>query len=191
MALLSVTAIVLFSFSTIVYAYFKHAFGYWKSKQIPYVEPAFPFGNAKGVGRKYHCSEFLKQIYDKHKTSGIKMIGIYLFATSVAIVLDMEMVKNIFNRDFWIFDEKMQYLDEVNEEKFQIEYFQILAHIAETLRKYPISMTTRMTKKDYVVDGTEIVIDKRTHLIILVHAFHNDPMAKRITFIRFSKSAAV
>lgn len=32
-----------------------------------------------------------------------------------------------------------------------------------------------MTKKDYAIDGTDIVIDKGTRLIIPIHAIHHDP----------------
>lgn len=115
MDFLSASVVVSLSFFTIVYAYFKYAFGYWKSKGVLYEEPSFPFGNAEGLGRKQHMTQILKHIYDKYKWSGEKIVGIYLFATPCAVVLDMELVKNILNRDFWTFDEKIEYSDEINE----------------------------------------------------------------------------
>lgn len=46
----------------------------------------------------------------------------------------------------------------------------------ETLRKWsPASNLVRLTKNDYRVPGTEIVIDKGTSVQIPVKAIHMDP----------------
>lgn len=115
MDFLSSCALIFIFFFTILYAYFQYAFGYWKSRRIPYIKPTFLFGNVSGIGRKYHISELIKKHYDVLKPSGAKVVGCFLFATPVAVVMDLELVKNIFNRDFWIFDEKIEYFDEINE----------------------------------------------------------------------------
>lgn len=112
---LSTSAIIFLSFFTIVYAYYSYAFSYWKSKRIPYVKPSFPFGNISGIGRKYHCTEPLKKHYDMLKSSGAKIVGFYLFTTPAAVVLDLELMKNILNRDFLSFDENIEYFYEINE----------------------------------------------------------------------------
>lgn len=118
MDFLSTSSVIYFSFLTItiVYVYIEYyAFGYWKSRRVTYVKPSFPFGNVGGVGHKYHCTELLKKWYDQYKPTGAKLVGVYLFATPVAIVLDLKLVKTILNRDFWSFDEKIEYFDEINE----------------------------------------------------------------------------
>ncbi|EDW00822.1 GH21098 [Drosophila grimshawi] len=48
--------------------------------------------------------------------------------------------------------------------------------LAETLRKYPIvPHLTRVANKDYKVDGTQLVIEKDTMVLIPVHSIHHDP----------------
>lgn len=115
---LSTIVVIFISLFTIIYAYFKYAFGYWKSKRIAYDEPSFPFGNIKGVGIKYHVGERIKQIYDKFKTSSsrsVKVVGTYLFATPVAMVLDLELVKSILIKDFAQFDDRDMYYNETDD----------------------------------------------------------------------------
>lgn len=115
MDFLSVGAIISLSIITIVYAYFKYAFGYWKSKGILYEEPTFPLGCLRGSGTFYHISERIKQAYDKYKPTGAKLVGGYVFATPVVMVLDVELIKNIFIKDFAQFDDRDIYHNEIDD----------------------------------------------------------------------------
>lgn len=115
MDFLSTSAIILLSIITIVYAYFKYAFGYWKSKGILYDEPSFPLGCLHGGGTTYHISKRVKQIYDKYKPSGAKLVGGYVFATPVVMVLDLELIKNIFIKDFVEFEDREIFHNEIDD----------------------------------------------------------------------------
>lgn len=99
-------AIISISIVTIFCAFFKYSFQYWKSKGVPYEEPSIPYGNIKGFGKVISPSHFVKNIYDKYKSSGAKLCGIYFFAQPVAIILDLELVKAILIKDFAYFDDR-------------------------------------------------------------------------------------
>lgn len=48
--------------------------------------------------------------------------------------------------------------------------------IIETLRKYPpASFLTRQAINDYPVPGSNVVIEKRSPVLIPIHAIHHDP----------------
>ncbi|KAF4524102.1 hypothetical protein B566_EDAN007685 [Ephemera danica] len=48
--------------------------------------------------------------------------------------------------------------------------------LQESLRKYPpLSMLPRICTKNYVIPGTDIVLEEGTHIVIPIHAIHNDP----------------
>lgn len=112
---LTTSVVIFISFFAIVYAYFKHAFGYWKSRGIPYVEPSFPLGSTNGLGVNCHCSKRIKKFYDEYKPSGAKLVGAYLLTTPCAMVLDTELIKNILIRDFAQFDDRDMYYNEVDD----------------------------------------------------------------------------
>jgi cytochrome P450 family 6 len=55
----------------------------------------------------------------------------------------------------------------------------LIAHFifSEALRKYPsISMLPRACTKNYIIPGTDILIEKDTFLMIPIHAIQNDPV---------------
>lgn len=78
------------------YAYFKYSFGYFQSRGIPCSTPSIPYGHIKGLGKKYHMSEILKKIYDEFKPTDAKVCGVYLFHRPIVMLLDLELIKNVF-----------------------------------------------------------------------------------------------
>lgn len=115
MDLFGAIAIIAISVATVFYAFFKYSFQYWKSRGIPYDEPTIPFGNISGMGKVIHPSHFVKNTYDRHKSSGAKMCGVYFFARPVAIIMDLELVKTIMVKDFAQFNERgLQFTIQLN-----------------------------------------------------------------------------
>lgn len=106
MDLLGAIIFILCSFLTISYAFFKYSYGYWKSRGIPHDEPSIPFGNVKEWGKVRHSCLYIKDIYDKYKTSGAKICGVYFLARPVAIVLDLDLVKHVLVKDFASFNDR-------------------------------------------------------------------------------------
>jgi len=74
---------------------------YSKLEELGYLheKPKFPFGNVKGIGKKYHLIQIIKQTYDKFsKQSPIH--GLYLFLNPNFIATDLDLIKDILIRDF-------------------------------------------------------------------------------------------
>lgn len=107
MELISAFAVVLISFVTILYGYFKYSFQYWKSKNVPFDEPSIPFGNLKDKRpTQIHFSEYF---YNKYKNKGCKLCGMYFFARPLAILLDLDLIKDVLIKDFAYFPERGHY----------------------------------------------------------------------------------
>lgn len=99
MDLIGYIVILIISIATLVYWYFKVSFSKWKKRNIPHVEPSFPFGNMKGFGRSIHASHALQKIYNQLKGKD-KLGGTYFFTSAQLMVLDLETTKNILIKDF-------------------------------------------------------------------------------------------
>lgn len=111
MNLLSCFAIVSISILTLLFLYVKFSFSYWKSRNVPYKEPIFPFGNVKGVGRTVHIGDLMQNIYKEFKGKH-RICGIYFITRPAAMILDLDLIKNILIRDFSNFDERGIYYNE-------------------------------------------------------------------------------
>lgn len=76
---LSYITIGLITLFTLLYLFVKNKYSYWKSRNVPFVEPSFPFGNLKGLGTKSHPAQVFQSLYIKLKDSGSKFVEIYSF----------------------------------------------------------------------------------------------------------------
>lgn len=123
--------LVTVSILTIVYAYFKYKFNYWKSRGVPCDEPSIPFGNAKGVGKTIHVGDFTSKLYNKFKASGAKFFGVYFSTIPMAVILDLDLVKNILVKDFTHFNDRGEYMldTETNKQKNKSFQFPLQAFI--------------------------------------------------------------
>lgn len=112
MDVLSGILICVILFFTTFYAYFKYSFGYFQARGIPCAVPTIPFGHIKGLGKKCHMIEIIKKIYDEFKPTGAKVCGIYFFVRPVIVLLDLDVIKNVFVKDFSNFTERNMYYNE-------------------------------------------------------------------------------
>lgn len=112
MAVLSVIVLIFVSCATILYGYFKYSYEYWNKRNIPHEKPSIPYGNVKGFGKTSHPAHFIKNFYDKFKSTGQQFCGMYFFARPVVIVLNLELVKNVLVKDFTNFDQRGLYYNE-------------------------------------------------------------------------------
>lgn len=106
MELIGAVILVLISLLSIFYAFFKYSFDYWKSRGVPFDEPSIPFGNIKELGKTLQTGQFSKRLYDKYKPTGAQLCGAYFLHRPIAIILNIELAKNILVRDFTTFDER-------------------------------------------------------------------------------------
>ncbi|CAO1424464.1 unnamed protein product [Diamesa serratosioi] len=96
---------------TIIYLFLRSKFSHWKRVGLPHVEPVIPFGNSKGLGTKYHVSEFLMNMYNQLKSKG-PICGVYMYMRAIALVTDLNLVKTILIKDFNNFPNRGNYFNE-------------------------------------------------------------------------------
>ncbi|XP_070492748.1 cytochrome P450 6a22-like [Chironomus tepperi] len=87
-------------------------YNYWRNLDVPFIAATFPFGNIKGMGKKYSQFELLKDVYDKFKHNSSPIVGLYYYLSPVIMVKDMELAKNIFTRDSVHFIDRGAYYNE-------------------------------------------------------------------------------
>lgn len=124
---------VLLALLIVVYTWFKWSFQYWKKRNVPNLEPRFPYGNTEPPARRtVDFGTNIHEICNKAKEKGIKRIigkkyvyiffvllflgwkyfGIYLFNSPVFIPLEPELVKQIMTKDFNHFVDRGLYFNE-------------------------------------------------------------------------------
>lgn len=82
-----------------LYFYFQYQYTYWMRKNIFYIEPKFPYGNFKGIGKSFSIGQIMKNIYDSNK--GEKVVGAYgLFGSPVLVVRDLDLIRQILIKEF-------------------------------------------------------------------------------------------
>lgn len=98
----------------VVYIYFKWSFTYWKKRNVPYIEPIFPFGNFMNMilARK-PVGDICADIYNK--LEGHKYGGMYIFSSPRFIVKDPDLIKDVLVKDFSTFHDRGLYMNEENE----------------------------------------------------------------------------
>lgn len=74
-------------------------FSYWTDRGFLQGDPSFPLGTLGGVGTKMINSEKYDYYYKKFKGK-TPAVGLYHFLSPVLLVIDTELLKNIFVRDF-------------------------------------------------------------------------------------------
>jgi len=95
----------------VVYIYFKWSFTYWKKRNVPYIEPIFPFGNLLDMlfPRKT-IGDICSDVYNKFE--GHKYGGTYTFTRPQFFVRDPELIKDILVKDFSSFHDRGVYMNE-------------------------------------------------------------------------------
>jgi cytochrome P450 family 6 len=89
----------------VLYVYFKLSITYWKKRNVPYVEPKFPFGNfAEASFNSKTVADVCEDLYKK--LAGEKYIGAYAFTKPLFILCDPDVVKNVLVKDFDSFHDR-------------------------------------------------------------------------------------
>ena len=97
-----------------VYIYFKWSFTYWKKRNVPYIEPIFPFGNFIDlVLTRKPIEDVCADIYNK--LEGHKYGGTYIFTSPRFVVRDPDLIKDVLVKDFSTFHDRGLYMNEENE----------------------------------------------------------------------------
>lgn len=103
--------VFLISLASIWFTLFRprNTLSYWKKINVPHIEPKIPYGNLEGVGEQFHVTYVIKNIYDKFKGTGAKLCGVYFYMRPIAIILDLDLIKNILVKDFANFTDRGLY----------------------------------------------------------------------------------
>lgn len=96
---------------TAFYYLVKRQYSYWARRGVPYIEPEFPYGNAKIIGRTMHSSLVMKKYYDELKGKA-PFGGIFIFQRPVALLSDLSLIKRVLTKDFSNFNDRGLYFNE-------------------------------------------------------------------------------
>ncbi len=105
--------LLVFFGTILVYLYFK-----WK-KKIHYFEDRgiqsnswkFPMGDLNGVGTKVHLMEAIKNVYENYKDTN-SICGFYNFIAPAVMPTNLDLIKDIFIKDFNSFVDRGIYHNE-------------------------------------------------------------------------------
>lgn len=86
----------------LLYSYLTWSYSYWSKRNIPYLEPTFPFGNVQDLFlARVDSGRFYERFYKQFKSH--KYGGIFELGKPTLIVTDLDMVKQILTKDFAYF----------------------------------------------------------------------------------------
>lgn len=90
----------------------KWRYNYWKNLGIPFVQPTFPYGNIKGMGKKFGHMQILQKIYNTYKKNSSPFVGMFYYLQPAIVCTDMEFIKNVFTKDAAHFIDRGAYYNE-------------------------------------------------------------------------------
>lgn len=96
---------------TLGYYYVKRKFSYWSDRGVPSVESKFLVGSMAGVGSKITFGEMAQNVYNELKGKG-PVGGLFMFTEPVAIITDMDLLRDVFVKDFQYFNDRGMYVNE-------------------------------------------------------------------------------
>lgn len=104
--LLSIIALAL-------YAYAKWIYTHWKRRGIEYIKPEFPYGNIRNqFSKAMSFGDQFTLFYNYFKSKGAKGGGVFMFVRPVFMPIDLELIKNILQKDFNHFVNHGMYVNE-------------------------------------------------------------------------------
>ncbi|KAJ8913648.1 hypothetical protein NQ315_007365, partial [Exocentrus adspersus] len=99
--------------TAMIYAYYVWSFQYWKTMNVPHLEPVIPWGNFENPGnRTKSIGDLLRDIYQQAKAKGWKHCGIYTMARPGYIIMNLNTAKLIMAKDFHNFVDRGIYTNE-------------------------------------------------------------------------------
>ncbi|XP_062552476.1 probable cytochrome P450 6a13 [Armigeres subalbatus] len=96
---------------TLAVLWVRKRYSYWKERGIPYSKPSFPAGNIRGMGRTEHISAQMQRCYKELKGKS-PIGGIFFFINPVALIMDLDLIKNVLVKDFQHFHDRSVYSNE-------------------------------------------------------------------------------
>jgi hypothetical protein len=83
----------------LLHKYFTKYFNYWKDKGVPYENPVLLFGSVSSqILLKEHILHYAQRLYRNYEAE--PFIGYFQGRTPILFVKDLDLIKNIFVKDF-------------------------------------------------------------------------------------------
>lgn len=102
--MLVVLALVVVAF-VLIYKLVQNRYNFWAERGFISTPVSFPFGSLKGFGTKFPTFEGLDGYYKTFKGK-TQALGLYFFFSPSLLILDIELLKNIYIRDFTSFHDR-------------------------------------------------------------------------------------
>lgn len=104
-------AVALSTAALAAYLWFERSYRYWQTRGVPYVDPAFPFGNFGPLARgQKSLGELLYGLY--RRLPGARIVGYYGFRRPLLLVRDPDLIKQILVKDFGAFHDRGIFFNE-------------------------------------------------------------------------------
>lgn len=87
---------------------------YWTRRKVLQATPVPFFGNYSEIGRTKHFRDITQNLYNKFKGQA-PLVGAYIFIKKAAIILDVDLVKQILVKDFTNFSDRGIYSNTKND----------------------------------------------------------------------------
>ena len=81
-----------------------HSKYFWKRRNIPYLEPRYLFGNFRTAIFTESIWEIIKKYYLENRDK--PLLGIWIYRIPVLLVQDINLIKNVFIKDFEHFHDR-------------------------------------------------------------------------------------
>lgn len=108
-----VAAIILAICVTFALCYFWicKKYKYWKDRNVPFVQPKFPFGTLRVGKNRIHSSQS-NDIYYRQFKGQAPFCGLYFMIKPAVLALDIDFVKHVLITDFQYFHDRGVYFNE-------------------------------------------------------------------------------
>ncbi|KAJ3651615.1 hypothetical protein Zmor_017644 [Zophobas morio] len=104
---------IIVAFTAICITKLKRKFAYWKIRNVPYLEPSFPFGNLQNPFKvRETVGISVKRLYDELKSKKLPHGGVFFLSRPIYLLADLESIKNVLTKDFQYFFNRGVYYNE-------------------------------------------------------------------------------
>jgi cytochrome P450 family 6 len=109
-----VFVLLVFFLGALFYYFVQNRYQFWKRRGFVSAPTEFFFGNLKNVGSKVSNVERFDEIYTQYRGK-TESVGMYFFVAPTLMVLDLELIKTIYIRDFPSFHDRGFYYNKEND----------------------------------------------------------------------------
>lgn len=94
-----------------IYNYILGTYSYWARRNIPFIQPTFPYGNLQQLHGKEHFCLFIEKYYKQFKDRN-KYFGIFFYGRPAIVITDTDLKESILISDSETFNDRSLYHNE-------------------------------------------------------------------------------